>query len=139
LNAATSRGRALAFWRNGALRPADAWVKALVREYTAGRVEDIGGNPTQGQRSLISTAAIGHAVVALIFRAAAESGGLLGKDDAGQLCLIPAVKELPKFLRIVQGAEIALGVEGRSTPEQDAFELMKRAAIPAEVVTRSEA
>jgi hypothetical protein len=134
LNAAGPKGRALAFWQRRALRPADAWVRSLVAEYTDERLADLGGPEcvSQGQRSLVLTAAIAHAVVALIFNASKEAGGLLNKDENGALALTPAARELPKFLGRIQAAEVSLGIAPRTAKgDADAFALM-RGAIPVE-------
>lgn len=124
-NAASPRGRAVALWNRGRfLRPEDRWAGALVREYTENRLADLGGDPTAGQRSLIQTAGIAHATCALILRACAEGGGLVVKDADGQTALAPAAKELARFLKVVQSAEVALGLERKARPVASLAEVL---------------
>jgi hypothetical protein len=123
----------MALWTRGAFRPQDSWVKGLIAEYVDGRVSDLRGPDavSAGQRSLITTAAIAHAVVALIFRASKDAG-LFVKDEHGGLALTRAMAEVPKFLARIQASEVALGVGARQPANQDAYALMKR-SIPVEV------
>jgi hypothetical protein len=118
------KGLALAFWRRGALSPGSRWVAQRVKQYIRNRTAEL-GTVSEGQRALIETSAIAQGVLWLICAEVAKRGEMV-RDGEGGLDIVPALKELPKFIGKIHSAEVALGLVPSKPEAIDAYALIGR-------------
>jgi len=99
----------LSFWKRRALRPEDAWVKAIVAEYGGSLLDDKGGDQaTAGERHSIELASLARGVSCLLLDALAREGGATG-PRGGEL-----LGALARFMTLEQNGLRAVGLDRRA-------------------------
>ena len=89
------------------------WVRRPLALYTAGLLEDK-PHPTAGERNVIALAATAQGCTLLIMNELKQKG--FTYMSHGQLELVPAARELSRFLSVELSALRVLGLERRLRP-----------------------
>jgi len=100
-------------WGRGILRAQNQWVRRPLALYTAGLLEDK-PQPTAGERNVIALAATAQGCTLLIMNELKTKG--FTYMSHGVLELVPAARELSRFLSVELSALKVLGLERRLKP-----------------------
>lgn len=110
-NAVKSASRLL--WGRGILRAQDMWVRRPLSLYTAGLLADK-PNATAGERNVIAVAATAQGCTLLIMNELKQKG--FTYMHHGQVELVPAARELARFMSVELTAHKLLNLERRLKP-----------------------